>query len=222
MRMLLWNRYVTGALAVAAALVAGSYAEAAGPTASQLLAKMKTCKQISSGKYKTDSETSATIAVCQSTGGIWWKADMDIDCDGKVTSACSTKTDPWFQPDTAAHTSTGQPFDAAKTPYVVIPSTSSRWSYSKSNIKLGAVVAVIYNGKVKYGVFADTGPTAIIGEASYAMAKALGINPDPANGGTDSGVTYLVFPGSKVSPIESNTAATTLGEQLATKFVSSN
>ncbi len=39
----------------------------------------------------------------------------------------------------------------------------------------------------------DTGPDEIIGEASYATAKALGIDPDPETGGTDSGVTYIVF-----------------------------
>ena len=42
-------------------------------------------------------------------------------------------------------------------------------------------------------MFGDTGPENIIGEASYAIAKTLGINPDPAVGGADSGVTYIVF-----------------------------
>jgi hypothetical protein len=69
----------------------------------------------------------------------------------------------------------------------------------------------------------DTGPTAIIGEASYATANDLGINPDPSNGGTDSGVTYIVFQGSqRVSPIESHSAAITLGRNLAASFVNSN
>jgi len=45
----------------------------------------------------------------------------------------------------------------------------------------GNVVAVIYNHKLQYAVFGDTGPTNLIGEASYATAKKLGIDPDPAS-----------------------------------------
>jgi hypothetical protein len=193
-----------------------------GPSASQILAKMTTCNQISSGKYATDSGGAATISVCGANNGIWWKADMDIDCDGVTTSQCNINVDPWYQNDTSLHTSSGQPFNAATMPYIVIPSISSRWSYSASNIQLGACAAVIYNGKVQYGVFADTGPVEIIGEASYAMASKLGINPDPANGGTDSGVAYLVFPGSKVNPVESGSAATSCGQSRAQTFVNSN
>jgi len=31
---------------------------------------------------------------------------------------------------------------------------------------------------VQYGIFADEGPQGIIGEASYAMATLLGVDPD--------------------------------------------
>src|SRR5213592_330103 len=41
----------------------------AGPSAAQLLNKIKSCKQISTGKYKTDDETGRTIAVCGANGG---------------------------------------------------------------------------------------------------------------------------------------------------------
>jgi hypothetical protein len=193
-----------------------------GPTASQILSKMTTCTQVSSGKYATDSGGAATIPVCRGNNGIWWKSDMDIDCDGVTTTHCNSSADPWYQNDTSLHTSTGSPMNAETTPYIVIPSISSTWSYSASNIQLGACAAIVYNGKVQYGVFADTGPTTIIGEASYAMASKLGINPDPANGGTDSGVAFLVFPGSKVSPVESQTAAATCGKARAQTFVDTN
>jgi hypothetical protein len=194
-------------------------ADSGGPTAQQLLAKVKSCTQISSGRYKTDDETSRTIPVCQSSGVVFWKADMDIDCDGVRSSACNEDTDPWFQPDTAAHTSTDKPLNAASLPYVVLPSPSSTWDYRKHNIQLGAVIAVIYNNQVTYAVAGDTGPTAIIGEASYATAKSLGIDPDPETGGTDTGVTYIVFPGSKVSPIESHSKAVSVGQSLAWQLV---
>ncbi|MGO4422787.1 glycoside hydrolase family 75 protein, partial [Streptomyces sp. MCAF7] len=76
--------------------------------------------------------------------------------------------------------------------------------------------------KVEYAVVGDTGPTKIIGEASYATANALGIDPDPENGGTDSGVTYILFKNSSVSPIENHDKAVSVGDGLAQQFVQNN
>ncbi|WP_232326705.1 glycoside hydrolase family 75 protein [Microbispora sp. ATCC PTA-5024] len=194
-------------------------------TADQLLAKVTSCSQISSGKYKTDEDVStATVPVCGKTGAVFWKADMDIDCDGVRTTQCNENTDCCFQADTACHTSGDSPLNAAGLPYVVVPSTSSIWKYTSVGIGCGSVVAVIYNGKIEYAVVGDTGPTQIIGEASYKTASDLGIDPDPSTGGTDSGVTYIVFTGSgtKVSTIENHSQAVTLGNQLAQQFLSSN
>ena len=83
-------------------------------------------------------------------------------------------------------------------------------------------MAVIYGGKVQYAVFGDTGPDNIIGEASYACAAALGIDPDPLTGGTDGPVTYIAFLGSGAIPpdIEDQTATRQLGETLATQLLS--
>jgi hypothetical protein len=166
------------------------------------------------------------VPVCGANGAVWWRADMDIDCDGVTTAECNDDTDPTYQDETSLQTSTGEQFNAATMPYVVIPNVSSRWSYASSGIELGAVVAVIYNGRVEYGVFADTGPAEIIGEASYAMARALGIDPNPLpgiiTGGADAGVTYLVFKGSRVTPVESHSAAVSLGQELARQFVNGN
>jgi hypothetical protein len=195
----------------------------AGPTAAQLLAKVTSCSQISNGKYKTDEDVSAkTVAICNKNGAVFWKADMDIDCDGQRTSQCNENTDCCFQADTAFHQSNGQPLNAAALPYIVVPSSSSIWNYTSSGLKGGGSCAVIFNNKVLYTVIGDTGPTQIIGEASYATAKSLGINPDPSNGGTDSGVTYICFKNSKVSPIENHANATSTGESLATQFVNNN
>lgn len=81
------------------------------------------------------------------------------------------------------------------------------------------MAAVIYRDQVQYAVVGDTGPTGIIGEASYATAEALGIDPDPRSGGTASGVTYILFKDSEVSPIESRAAAVAAGRALAREFV---
>ncbi|MGW1891337.1 glycoside hydrolase family 75 protein [Streptomyces sp. NPDC002004] len=191
-------------------------------SAADLLAKVQSCTQISNGKYRTDDETSATVPVCGKNGAVFWKADMDVDCDGQVTTHCNGDTDPWFQDDTAFHQSNGKPLSAEKLPYVVVPSSSSIWNYSSAGIKGGGVVAVVHGNKVEYAVVGDTGPTKIIGEASYATAQALGIDPDPATGGADSGVTYILFTNSKASPIESHSAAVSLGDSLAQQFLRDN
>jgi hypothetical protein len=220
----------SGAALLAAGVLPANASGTARPTTAQegsvsaadLLAKVTSCSQISNGKYRTDDETSATVPVCGKNGAVFWKADMDIDCDGQRTSKCSESTDPWYQDDTAFHQSDGRPLRADSLPYVVVPSSSSIWNYSAAGIKGGGVVAVIYNNKVEYAVVGDTGPTKIIGEASYATANALGIDPDPETGGTDSGVTYILFKNSQVSPIESHSAAVTLGDRLAKQFLQNN
>ncbi|MEU5239932.1 glycoside hydrolase family 75 protein [Streptomyces lydicus] len=191
-------------------------------SAADLLAKLKGCSQLSNGKYRTDEETSATVPVCGKNGAVFWKADMDVDCDGQTTSRCNADTDPWYQDDTAFHQSNGKPLNAEKLPYVVVPSSSGIWNYASAGIKGGGVVAVIYNNQVEYAVVGDTGPDKIIGEASYAAAKGLGINPDPENGGADSGVTYVLFKNSKASPIESHADAVSRGDALAKKFLQDN
>ncbi|MET8810870.1 glycoside hydrolase family 75 protein [Streptomyces sp. NPDC004549] len=190
-------------------------------SASDLLAKVTSCERISDGLYRTDEEKPATVPVCGTKGAVFWKADMDVDCDGRRTATCNKDRDPWYQDDTAFHQSDGKPLRADTLPYIVVPSSSALWNYTKSGVRGGGVVAVIHDNKVQYAVVGDTGPSRIIGEASYATAESLGIDPDPATGGAESGVTYILFTGadSKVTPIESHEAAVKLGERLAREFV---
>ena len=42
----------------------------------------------------------------------------------------------------------------------------------------------------------DIGPAGIVGEASPAVARPLGIPSDANSGGVGSGVTYVILPGS--------------------------
>ncbi|CAM5740364.1 Glycoside hydrolase family 75 protein OS=Streptomyces microflavus OX=1919 GN=HUT09_29450 PE=4 SV=1 [Streptomyces microflavus] len=84
-------------------------------TAEELLAEVRSCRQVSRGKYRTDANRSkATVPVCSTTDAVFWKADMDIDCDGRKTKACNTGTDPYFQPQTAFQTSRGKPLDSPR------------------------------------------------------------------------------------------------------------
>ncbi|MET7397657.1 ricin-type beta-trefoil lectin domain protein [Dactylosporangium sp. NPDC005572] len=213
---------VAAVAATAYVIVSGSgVALAAAPTAGQLLAKTQTCSQVSNGKYATDDGGAATVAVCKSGSAFFWTADMDIDCDGITTSHCNASTDPWYQAQTSFTTSTGAYFTSEVTRYYVVPLPSSRFNYQSQGIRPGAVAAVVYNNKVAYAVFADEGPDNIIGEGSYALAVALGIDPNPATGGTAGPVTFIVFPSTVPSPVENNATIDTVGSNAANAWLGS-
>ena len=186
-------------------------------------ARSRPASRCRKGSYKTDDQADAPadIPICGLPGAVFWQADLDVDCDGQTTSVCNVQRDPAYQSQTSATDSAGQFLDASTLPYVVIPLPSTRFDYAAAGLALGSVVAVIYNGQVAYGVFGDEGPDNIIGEASYAMAMLLGIDPDPATGGTSSGVTYIAFTGagSIVRPIEDHAGAERLGQRLAGALV---
>jgi hypothetical protein len=227
------KRFRTGLAALGVALatltaavsVGASNSDAAGtvaaaaPTAADLLAKTASCTTASTGNYATDDGGAATVPICKNGTAYFWKSDMDIDCDGLSTTHCNSSTDPWYQNQTSFTTSTGQYFTSDVTHYYVIPLPSSRFNYQSAGISPGSVAAVIYNNKLVYAVFADEGPDNIIGEASYATATALGIDPDPATGGTDGPVTFIVFPGKVPSPVENNTTIDSVGAAAATTWV---
>lgn len=188
-------------------------------SAADLLAEVRDCTPVSHGKYRSDQGASATIPVCGTDDVVFWKADMDIDCDGQPGVRCNTATDPYFSASTAFAQSDGRPLNSETLPYVVVPAPSALWDYRAHGVRGGSVVALVYGEQVQYAVVGDTGPAGIIGEASYAAAEALGIDPDPGSGGTSSGVTYIVFKDSRVTPIEDRKAAVAAGERLAQQFV---
>lgn len=187
--------------------------------AADLLAKVRDCVPVSKGRYRSDDGSRAEIPVCGTRSAVFWKADMDIDCDGRPGLVCNGRTDALFSGITAYQQSDGRYLSSETLPYVVVPAPSDIWDHRAHGIRGGSVVAVIYQDRVQYAVVGDTGPREIIGEASYATAKALGIRPDPHGGGTGSGVTYIAFKNSRVSPIEDHAAAVTAGERLAREFV---
>lgn len=188
-----------------------------------LVALTSTCSQLpGTTKFAKDSGGSKTVPLCQLSGAIFWTADLDVDCDGGQGAAC--KADPYYQADTATVDSKGNPLDASTLPYVVVPLPSNGFDYKAAGLKLGSVVAVIYQGKMMYGILGDLGPTGVIGEASYAMAQKLGINPSPISGGVDSGVTYVAFTGTSavVTKKEDAVQAATIGQSRTAAVIAAN
>ncbi|MFE9682214.1 glycoside hydrolase family 75 protein [Streptomyces sp. NPDC006285] len=187
--------------------------------AAELLAAVRDCAPVSSAPYRTDDGEPADIDVCGTRDAVFWHADMDIDCDGRPGRHCNEHTDPLFGDATAYQQSDGRQLSAERLPYVVVPAPSHRWNYHEHDVRRGTVAAVVHGDRVRYAVVGDVGPDDIIGEASYALARDLGIRPDPRGGGVPSGVTYILFKGSAAAPIESRRAAVTQGERLAREFV---
>ncbi|MFI6932919.1 glycoside hydrolase family 75 protein [Streptomyces sp. NPDC050287] len=186
--------------------------------AADLLAKVRDCTAVSRGRYRADEGAPATIPVCGTRDAVFWKADMDIDCDGRPGRLCNRRTDPFFAGTTAYQQSDGPQLSAERLPYVVVPAPSRIWDHRASGVQGGSVVAVLYRDRVRYAVVGDVGTYDVIGEASYATAKALGIRPDPHGGGTASGVTYIAFKNSRVTPIGDRARAAAIGERLARRF----
>jgi hypothetical protein len=172
--------------------------------------------------FKTDAgSASSTIPICQLKGAIWFKADMDIDCDGGSTDTC--KADRTYQPETSCQSS-GKPLDASYLPYIVLPKDSNGLALNNLGLRCGSIAAVIYNGKIVYGVLGDRGPAGVIGEASYAMAQKLGIYADPNTGGAPYGVTYIVFTGNSgvSTSISDSTQTNSLGKTLLDEAIKMN
>jgi hypothetical protein len=186
------------------------------------LAKQPCANVVSAHTYALDD--GSKVPICATTGAgttggaVFWTSDMDVDCDGKSTTECNVNTDCCYQDDTAFHNKSDQPLTASVTPYVVIPQ-----DFKFTGLNAGTLIAVIYNNQVTWAVWGDTGPTDIIGEASYATAKSLGINPDAKTGGIGGKVvTYIAFLGKQAVPkdIEDRTEANKLGPQLAQALLS--
>jgi hypothetical protein len=187
-----------------------------------LTAGCTTANMVSAHTYPNAGSLVNDVPICALKGAVFFNADMDIDCDGRPTGDKCPGPDPSYQPDTAFHNLQDQPLEAAVTPYVVIPADFAHPGLDTVNG--GNVVAVIYDHQLQFAVFGDTGPTDLIGEASYACATTLGIDPNPATGGVRSGVTYVVFVGANTAPhdLEDQSETRQLGNSLLTQLLANN
>jgi hypothetical protein len=136
-----------------------------------------------------------------SSGATFFESNMDVDCDGSDNGDCNS-FDPSHQSTLSCGCSVneGGPVDASSTPFFVIP-IGSPFNAGSRGINIGQVAACIYKTGasvgIAYAIFLDEdGVSTEIGEGSAYLNRFLGINPDPNNGGSESGNTYIVFPGS--------------------------
>ena len=183
---------------------------------------MKQSQDMRGQVYIYELPTNPVVYVYTSSGA--------IDCDGQATLKCTGTTDPLYQGQTSFTQSDGKPLNAELLPWYVLPETPNPiFDYANRNIHSGEAGAVLYNGKMEYGVFGDergrdegNNEGLAIGEVSYAMASSLGIDPDPKNGGVESGITYIVFTteANVVEPIESHAAAEVKGQSALETMIS--
>ncbi|MCR4296859.1 MAG: glycoside hydrolase family 75 protein [Elusimicrobia bacterium] len=119
---------------------------------------------------------------------------MAIDGDGR---GGGKDGDSSYQTKTALQVN-GKSLDARQTPFIVIPGDFSK---AHKDVALGDFAAVTYGGKTYYAIVGDIGPKGVLGEASPAVARAVGIDPHPVTGGIRSAsVRYWILPKSARRP----------------------
>lgn len=168
-------------------------------------------------------------------GTIVFRSKMGVDADGSPVSK-SRFASPADQPHTSLTFDTGRNdfVNAEDVSFVVIPQTSKtfRTSFKQdSGIRLGDLAVVIKDKRCSFGIVADEGPAFRIGEASIKAHEELG-NPQcktsgeypcmklkaGGNGvGIASGVTFIIFPQSRPSPLNASTVSTVTAEQGTAK-----
>jgi len=170
-------------------------------------------------------------------GAVYFTADMDIDCDGLMTTHCpgtGADMDPSYYGQTSFHgpnsgsDSLGPSLASENTPYVVIPEEVVYPGLDQMNG--GNIVAVIYNNQIEFAVFGDQIAAQPgqkgepIGEASVRTANGLGIPSSPASGGVGGGVTYVVFvgQGSQPADMENIPQVQMMGAQLTEALLTNN
>jgi hypothetical protein len=77
-------------------------------------------------------------------------------------------------------------------PYIVLPNIKP----GLAEVKMGDIAFVknLRNGKTSFAICADVGPKDEAGEGSMFLARTLGINASPRNGGVNDSILYIIFP----------------------------
>lgn len=212
------------------------------PAAAKLVALTQNCTTANkiaadTGKFQTDA--GKVVHVCSLKGGtgntngaVYFTADMDIDCDGLMSTHCpgtGADKDPSYYNQTAFSGPKSTSLTSEKTPYVVVPGEVTAPGFNQ-NDGGGNIIAIIYKDQIEFAVWGDTieyqagDDSEPIGEASVRAAVGLGIPSSPASGGVGSGVTYIAFagPGAQPKDMEDLAEVQALGTKLLTALLQNN
>lgn len=85
--------------------------------------------------------------------------------------------------------------DASAVPYIVAPP-----ELLSRGVKLGDLATVKRDRFMAHAIVADVGPHGHYGEASPACARLLDVADNARAGGCPRGVTYIIYPGSRLMP----------------------
>lgn len=174
-------------------------------------------------------------------GTIVFTAKMAVDADGSPViggSGWPNNVETWLEFDTGSN---DHYVNAEAVPFVVvpIPVPGNGPSFQRdTGIGKGDLAVAISNGRCSFGVVGDEGPWHRLGEASLRTHEELG-NPQCVEAGQvpcqrlrgghgvsiGSGVTYVIFPGTRPTPLWSQTVnevAGRLSSEKALAFVRSN
>lgn len=161
--------------------------------------------------YRCSSDPSAnTVLLKLRDGVLFYDAKMAIDADGAALSKSRTGTD---LPETSWHypTAPGSSVDAEHVPYIVLPEELVLEKHKALRpgvtVNTGDIAAVVYKGRTRYALVADTGPACKLGEGSMKLHDELGnkacvkFGPDgvctiASNTGIPRDVLFFVFPDS--------------------------
>lgn len=138
-----------------------------------------------------NQEGFTSIAFEDADGKCHMVADFDVDVDGSLSNKYR---DPDYQSDTTLHYN-GKALNTDEDSFAVLPKPLIT---AVKGIVLGCQgkATNLLNGKTFPFVVGDVGPTKKNGEGSRKLATALGINPDPNNGGMDTAhILYEWWPG---------------------------
>ena len=94
-------------------------------------------------------------------------------------------------------------------PFIALPPSFSK-DFSTGDI---ALVVNKKNNKSCFAIFADIGPKNQIGEGSIFLAKQLGINSNPKNGGASSAILYILIKNSGKKKVLTNKEIQDIGKQ---------
>jgi hypothetical protein len=167
-------------------------------------------------------------------GTIMFTAKMSVDADGSPViggSGWPNNVQTWLTFDNG---STTHFVNAEEVPFVVVPIAvpGTNISFQRdAGIGRGDLAVAFTDGKCSFGVVGDAGPWFRLGEASLRTHEELG-NPQCATPGEHpcrrlrrgsgvgigSNVTYIIFPGSRPRPLQSQTVNAVAAEQGLTKI----